>query len=109
MNLLLAGESFEVRFLIDAYVSGSPRVRLIAQGKTPVATLSCNAERTSGRDCFWLKDYAENEELADELIQRGYLEETGRCCSKGSVEISEVRLTAAALAEADDIRALGEK
>lgn len=59
----------------------------------PYCTLSVNLDTPPSEGCFYLKDWSENEEIAQWFLREGLIEMTGAFKLTGHVEAHEVRIT----------------
>lgn len=60
----------------------------------PYCTLSVNMDlNPPAEGCFWLKDWSENELIAEWFIKEGLIEPTGVAIKTGFVTAREVRIT----------------
>jgi hypothetical protein len=55
-------------------------------------TLSVNLESMPNQDCFWLKDWSENEEIAEYMVSKKIVKLTGRTKATGYVIAKEAIL-----------------
>ena len=58
----------------------------------PFAVMSVRLPQQPADGCFWLKDWSENDEIARQLIDEGYIELTGATVRTGFVVAKEARL-----------------
>lgn len=97
----------------EKYVSGGMALALVGE-EGPYATVSVNLPEPPAAGCFWLKNWSENEGVAQALLDQGFIELTGNEQATGFVTAPEARLTpkglgiqAALKAEVDkDLKAL---
>jgi len=61
----------------------------------PFATVSCNLDVFPAEVCIWLKDWSENEAIAQQLLAKGLLRPTGRTATMGHCDAKECRVTPA--------------
>ena len=76
-----------------ASYAGSRAMAVVAQcaDGEPYAKVSTNLDELPAPNCFWLKDWSENEPLAGALIAAGVIELTGRAVPSGFVTVKEAR------------------
>lgn len=105
-NVTLVGMRYiGVRLEFGKYAEGdSLAVSLVDENAdeldVPITRLSVNIPRfkLTDEDCILVKDYSENEGLAEQMVDLGLIEPTGRLCASGFVVLHEYRLTDKALA-----------
>lgn len=77
------------------YGNGRMAVQLTEEGM-PYCTLSVNIEEAElAEDCFWLKDWSENEEIAKHMLENALIILTGRTYRTGFVTAKEAKLVIA--------------
>lgn len=75
------GEQESVKIKMEKYNNGATACVLLSSDGMPFATLSMNVagkSETLPKGEFFLKDYSENSEIADQLIKQGILVPTGK-------------------------------
>lgn len=80
-----------------AFQDGSPCIELYCEDG-PYARISFCANDgenvfPASKDCIWLKDWSENEEIARFLLDENYLELTGKRIPQAFVVYKEARIT----------------
>lgn len=109
-KVTLGGREYEVVDTeIGVYQRGDIAVRLYTDegwGYEPLADVTVNLKfDTPQPGCVWVKDYSENEGMADSLMALGFIEPTGIEVDSGWVKIKEYRLIGALKDRVDDYRA----
>jgi hypothetical protein len=84
-TLNLFGEETPVSFSLDHYTNGALFVGLMDE-EGPYADVSVNLPESKelAPDEFFLKNWSENEELANELIKKGIILPTGKQSKMGA-------------------------
>jgi hypothetical protein len=84
--LNLFGEETPVHFQFDHYRDNGALAVALWDEEGPYADVSTNLPESGKlpQDEFFLKDWSENEELANELIKKGIIVPTGKQASMGA-------------------------
>ena len=84
-TLNLFGEETPVSFSFDHYMNGALFVGLVDE-EGPYSNVSVNLPESGSlpKDEFFLKNWSENEELANALIEKGIIVPTGKQASMGA-------------------------
>ena len=84
-TLNLLGEETPLRFEFDHYMNGALFVGLVDE-EGPYSDVSVNLPESGSlpKDEFFLKNWSENEELANALIEKGIIVPTGKQASMGA-------------------------
>lgn len=91
MKLTVGGEELTVK--TERYANGKALAVVVKDAEgAPYATLSVNLPQPPAPNCFWLKDWSENEDVALAALAAGVVELTGRRQQSGFVEAKEARL-----------------
>lgn len=101
------GETFTLHLAFNTYQNNGARaLQAFSEsdwGLEPFATLSVNMpEAPADAECFWCKDWSENEWVPDFLTENEIATPTGRSCISGFVCASEYRLSKDVLKEIEN-------
>lgn len=90
------GKKVRVRPMRSHYITGAgTAITADADGefgREPYGNVSVNLDIPPDKGCIWVKTWAENEGLLEQLVNLGLLKPTGRTQSTGWVEATEARL-----------------
>lgn len=94
----LVGQDYLVRPLIGKYIDGSTAIRLMGadadtEGEQIAVATVCLPNDTPVPGFVWIKDYSENEGLADQLESLGLIRKTGLSRQTRYVQVHEYELT----------------
>lgn len=99
MNKIIQPVSAKVAVQKSHYaIGGATAIFLVCmdpdEAGEPYCTLSVNMDlKPPAEGCFWLKDWSENEQIAEWFIKEGLVERTGRFMPSGFVTVHEVTIT----------------
>lgn len=97
VKIKVYGTEYLVTFKEVEYKTGVPGIQVMT-GFHPFAVLSFNASDEAGETlypeegCIWLKDWAENAEIAKFLLDNGYVSLTGKQIPAGFVVYKEAKV-----------------
>jgi hypothetical protein len=78
-KVIMFGTEYVVKPVTHTYHNGNMAVRLMGDDGSPFATLSVNLPEsdTLPKDQFFVKDWSENEGLANQLLEQGEIKLVG--------------------------------